>query len=201
MKLKLLFASALSLALFAHAHATTQTITVQDFKFTPNDVTIALGDTVKYVWLNGNHTTTSTTIPSGAATWDHPMTSSSTTFIYVPTVLGVYNYRCTPHESMGHIGKFTVVSTLGVSDYEVSRSMFNIYPNPAQSEINIAFSNNSTKISGINVVSITGKTVIESADLNNTKKTLDVSALANGMYFVRVIRDGKTYVRQFTIAR
>jgi plastocyanin len=201
MKLKLLFASALSLAMFAQARANTQLITVQNYKFTPNDVTIMLGDTIQYVWLNGSHTTTSTTIPSGAATWDHIISSSNTTFTYVPTVLGIYNYKCTPHESMGHIGKFTVVNTLGVSDYEVAKSMFNIYPNPAQSEINITFSNNSAKISAVNVVSITGKTVIENADVNNTKKTLDVSTLANGLYFVRVIQEGKTYVRQFTIAR
>ncbi len=75
----------------------THTITVASFSFTPNSVNAAVGDTIKWVWSNGSHTTTSTTIPNGAAAWDSPMNTNSTVFKYVVTQVGTYNYVCTPH--------------------------------------------------------------------------------------------------------
>lgn len=76
--------------------------------FSPNSVNAHIGDTVKFIWSSGTHTTTSTTVPTGAATWDAPLNASSTTFIYIISVAGSYNYKCTFHESMGMIGSFTV---------------------------------------------------------------------------------------------
>lgn len=91
------------------------TISVSNFSFspdgsTPSTVTIALGDTVRWSWVSGNHTTTSSsaTIPSGAATWNSNINSSTTFFEYKPTVAGTYNYVCTPHASMGMTGSFIV---------------------------------------------------------------------------------------------
>ncbi|MEP6684001.1 MAG: T9SS type A sorting domain-containing protein [Parafilimonas sp.] len=91
------------------AYSFTQIVTVQNHVFTPSNFTINLGDTIKWTWLNGSHTTTSLTIPAGAATWDHPINSSSTSFTYVPSKPGAYNYKCTPHFAMGMQGSFTVV--------------------------------------------------------------------------------------------
>lgn len=72
-------------------------------------VTIQLGDTIKWEWDNGSHTTTSTTIPAGAASWDEAINSTSTSFIYVPSVTGTYDYKCIPHQAMGMVGSFTVI--------------------------------------------------------------------------------------------
>ncbi len=88
----------------------TQIVTVQNHVFTPANFTINLGDTIKYTWLNGSHTTTSLTIPAGAASWDRPINSSSATFTYVPSKTGVYNFKCTPHFAMGMKGSFTVTA-------------------------------------------------------------------------------------------
>jgi plastocyanin len=74
-------------------------------------VTINLGDTIKFQWQNGSHTTTSTTIPAGATAWNQNINSGSTTYIYVPAVVGAYNYKCIPHELMGMVGSFNVVCT------------------------------------------------------------------------------------------
>ncbi len=65
-----------------------QNVTVQDHVFTPSSFTINLGDSVRFTWINGSHTTTSLIIPAGAATWDHPINSSSKSFIYVPSKTG-----------------------------------------------------------------------------------------------------------------
>lgn len=199
MKLKLLFLSAFSVAALA-ANANKLTITVQDFKFTPADATIALGDTVLFTWLNGAHTTTSKVIPAGAAAWDHAMTSTSTSFQYVPTVAGVYNYVCLPHESMGHIGKFTVTSGTGISDYEFGKVALDVYPNPASSVLNITFKD-SKKAFTVAVTDISGRTVIAPRTTAAAGISLDIAQLPEGMYITRIEQDGKILLRKFTVAR
>ncbi|MBV9963583.1 MAG: T9SS type A sorting domain-containing protein [Parafilimonas sp.] len=106
---KLCSAISLCLLFVLKGYSFTQIVTVQNHVFTPSSFTINLGDTVKWTWINGSHTTTSLTIPAGATAWNQNMNSGSTTFIYVPKVLGVYNYKCTPHQSIGMVGNFTVV--------------------------------------------------------------------------------------------
>ncbi len=90
-------------------YSTTYTVQVGNYFFNPQTITnVNPGDTIHWVWVTGTHTTTSTTIPAGAATWDEPITSSSPTYDYIPTVPGTYNYKCTPHAGMGMVGSFTV---------------------------------------------------------------------------------------------
>ncbi|GDX53273.1 hypothetical protein LBMAG27_23200 [Bacteroidota bacterium] len=93
---------------YSEANATTQVVTVANFQFAPTNFTINLGDTVLFTWISGTHTTTSTTIPGGAVSWNHSMNSSSVSFVYVPAVSGIYNYNCAIHASM--TGQFTVSS-------------------------------------------------------------------------------------------
>lgn len=96
---------------FATIH-TIQVGTGSGFSFSPSSgLSVQAGDTVEWVWASGTHTTTSGTIPSGAASWNANITSSATTFSYVPTVAGTYNYYCVYHQSMGMTGSFTVTCT------------------------------------------------------------------------------------------
>jgi hypothetical protein len=87
-----------------------------------------VGDTVKWVWASGSHTTTcdpatqaGTSLPAGAATWDEPITSVNTTYEYVVTVAGVYNYWCNPH-APEMAASFTASDALPVklSEFKVS---------------------------------------------------------------------------------
>lgn len=197
MKLRLLFLSLFSLVTVA-LHATTLTITVKNYSFTPADATINLGDTILFSWVNGEHTTTSTGIPSGAASWDRHINSANTSYTYVPTVAGTYNYQCTPHVTMGHVGKFTVNGTSSISDYNVTRNIFEVYPNPAQSVLNISL-NQVAKTSSILITDITGKQVIAQPEIKTAKLSFNIGNLPAGVYFVRLIQDGKTYTRKFAI--
>ncbi|MBC8315635.1 MAG: T9SS type A sorting domain-containing protein [Bacteroidales bacterium] len=92
------------------ASATVHTILVGNFYFNPSVITdVQVGDTIKWQWVEGSHTTTSTTIPAGAASWDSPITSGNQVFEYKVTVSGSYDYKCTPHSSI-QTGSFTAVS-------------------------------------------------------------------------------------------
>ncbi|MBX3386193.1 MAG: multicopper oxidase domain-containing protein [Phycisphaeraceae bacterium] len=57
--------------------------------------TITVGDTVQWVWLQGNHTTTS--VQGSMEVWNQPISSSSTTFSRTFTHLGTHWYYCIPH--------------------------------------------------------------------------------------------------------
>jgi len=97
-------------------YATKHIVTVQNFFFNPAVMPgVFVGDTVRWVWVNGSHTTTSTTIPFGAATWNNPINSSSPFFEYLITVPGTYNYRCNPHVGIGMIGTFTATNPPSLS--------------------------------------------------------------------------------------
>jgi plastocyanin len=74
-----------------------RTVQVSDFQFTPNNLNVTVGDTIKWQWVNGIHTTTSLTVPTGAAAWDSPITITNQTFFYRITTAGNYHYKCTPH--------------------------------------------------------------------------------------------------------
>jgi plastocyanin len=94
-------------------YSTTWTINVSNFQFTPSTLNVTVGDVIHFVWITGSHTTTSTSVPPGAATWNHNMNISNTTYDYTVTVAGVYNYWCTIH-APGMAGSFTASSAVPV---------------------------------------------------------------------------------------
>jgi plastocyanin len=63
-----------------------------DNDFRPNLINLHLGDTVKWQWVNGVHTTSSNGIPFTAQPWNALLDSTHTSFTYVVTVTGIYNY-------------------------------------------------------------------------------------------------------------
>ena len=85
------------------------------FQFLPsNNITIQLGNTIQWIPLDPptmSHTITSDNIPVGAVPfnqiWQLP---ADTFFQYIPQVIGLYQYVCTPHILNGMIGEFTVVN-------------------------------------------------------------------------------------------
>jgi plastocyanin len=83
-------------------------VNVQNLSFSPSTLpSVQLGDTIRWVWVSGNHTTTSLGIPQTAPAWDHLINSSNLFFEYIPSVPGDYNYKCTPHFPT-MVGSFSV---------------------------------------------------------------------------------------------
>ena len=97
----------------AASNAATKIIHVKNYQFSPNAVNAVVGDVIQWVWDNGSHTTTSTSVPSGAANWDSPMDATHTTFNYTLTVAGSYSFWCIPH-SPNMAGTLTVTGALPV---------------------------------------------------------------------------------------
>ena len=100
-----------------NVYAVKRVVSVGNFFFNPASISANVGDTMRWVWVAGFHTTTSLTVPPGAAIWDAPITSSSQTYEYKITVAGSYTYDCKIH-GLGMSGSFTaanVTPTLAVA--------------------------------------------------------------------------------------
>lgn len=74
------------------------------------------------------------------------------------------------------------VSLAGIEDNEESE-IFAIFPNPAQNELTLQFKDASAKT--ISITDVSGKSVLEVSANQNTK-TVDVSSLNAGVYFVNI---------------
>jgi len=170
--------------------------------FTPSTLTeVELGDTIRWEWVSGTHTTTSLGIPDGAPSWDSPLSSSSTFFEYVIKEAGTYNYKCTPHESVGMLGSFTVNSAASVRDFQSNISDITLYPNPAKDQMHLSFEAGVSNTGFLRIRDMLGKVINEtSIDISPGGNQLDVQVdyLRNGIYFLELnIRDKKRIVKRF----
>jgi len=96
--------------------ATKWIVNVQNFIFNPDNLPLVqLGDTIRWQWGGGSHTTTTTApnIPTGATVWNSAINSTVQFYEYIPSVAGNYYYWCQPHQGMGMDATFTVSSPPG----------------------------------------------------------------------------------------
>lgn len=179
-------------------YAMTHIVTVQNFDFIPNALQVMVGDTIIFQHAGGNHTTTSVSVPSGAAAWDSPISAANPTFAYVVPTAGPYAYVCTPHApdmAGGFVASAPVsVANVNSSELEYSagvnsdRQAFVRIDNPVNSDVQIQ------------IMDITGKSVanVYSGPLGTGETVLkaDMSAFNTGIYFVRMERAGKVYTKK-----
>lgn len=112
--MKKVFTLLLLCFLFIESKATKWTVTVENYQFSPSSLNVMVGDVIHWEWINGDHTTSSLTVPAGASSWDAPMNSTNTSFDYTVTTPGDYTYQCNIHPTL-MMGSITVSSTLPVT--------------------------------------------------------------------------------------
>ncbi len=197
--------SGLLLLLAFPSMATIVTVKQQSLTFNPKVFTVKVGDTIRWVWTAGTHTTTSANIPAAAASWDSPLTSSTTQFEYVVTAAGSYDYVCTPHADLGMVGSFTATGTLGINEEIVNNSV-KIYPNPAVNLTNVMFNADKSNTAVLSVYDLLGNQV-NKQDVSIRQGTnnllLPVESMQPGIYFVELkfMDQPAAIVRRFVKSR
>ncbi|HEY5533441.1 MAG TPA: T9SS type A sorting domain-containing protein [Ignavibacteria bacterium] len=200
---KIIFFLILGLFISTTIYARIITITVGpglSRTFVPSSVTDAVvGDTVKWVWDSGIHTTTSVTVPAGAATWDAPINSTSTSFSYVIQVPGTYNYECTFHVLMGMTGNFVATPSVGIRQIETVANKFELsqnFPNPFNPVTSIKFSIQEKSFVKLNIYDINGRLMTNLVNNNLSageyKYDFNAGNLSSGIYFYRIEADNLT---------
>ena len=122
-------------ATFSLLNSRAATIQVQvgagGLKFTPQNVTIHVGDTVRWTWVGSGHSSTSGTPGNPDGLWDSGVQNSGFVFTHTFTAPGTFNYFCSPHGlCCGMIGSVTVaeVDTVVITraQYTTSRSQLTV---------------------------------------------------------------------------
>lgn len=193
------------------SYSTIRNIMVSNFSFTPANINVTVGDTIKWTWSNGGHTTTcngtnGTTRPAGAAPWNSDLNSGSPTFTYVIRVAGLYHYVCEPHapDMAGDINAVTSsVSYLSepVQSYDLSQN----FPNPFNPVTNIKFSiPNSSKVV-ITVFNNAGKEmetlVNEKLNQGSYQVVWNAVNFTSGVYYYKIQTEGFIRTRKMLLIK
>lgn len=88
--------------LVAQAPGNVVVVELVGMTFSPADITVAPGTTVRWIYRNGGpHTVT----PTGHTQWSEAaLTTPNQTFEHTFTTVGTYNYHCVPHQASGMTG-------------------------------------------------------------------------------------------------
>ena len=107
---------------FFKSQAITWSVNVSSNQFSPASLNVKIGDVVHWVWVSGNHTTTSLLVPAGAASWDGTLNTAGDVFDYPVTATGSYFYQCDIHpaQMQGTITA-TAVTPVTLSVFNMTR--------------------------------------------------------------------------------
>lgn len=101
----------IQLAVAGVASAATVPVTQTGFTFVPDSVTVAVGDTVQWLYTSGDHTVTSGLSPFDPDMgfyFNSPLNVSNPIFLYVFDQPGAFPYFCLPHYFFGMTGVVVV---------------------------------------------------------------------------------------------
>jgi hypothetical protein len=89
---------------------------------------------------------------------------------------------------------FSYTQILSVETCKSSSDLqFNLYPNPANGQLNILANSKNASVMIVNPVG----DVLYKGDLVSDQNAIDVSQFKNGIYFVELFADGKTQIKKF----
>lgn len=156
-------------------------------------VTITGKDTI-------NKGSVDTLTASGGSSYVWTSGSSSDTTMVTPDSTQTYVVTATDTNGCSNKASFTVVVNLTTSLAAVSNSATTVlYPNPATNTINLEFKAPAATQGKIEVCDASGKVISTTVQKLSNGKTVqvDISGLAQGMYFVKVVTAKNTRVIKF----
>jgi len=203
----LFFILFITLLVTGSAYSATWVVQVSNFSFAPANLSVSVGDSIKWQWLTGDHTTTSTSVPAGASSWDAIINGTNQTHIYVVAVSGQYSYVCTPH-APGMAGSFTA-SPIGIksegNNVPEDFKLFQNYPNPFNPVTNIKFDIPKSTFVELTVYNLLGSKVevLVSRVLESGNYTVDwdASKYSSGIYFYKLSADNFVQTRKMTLIK
>lgn len=162
--------------------------------YDPQNLSIALGDVVNWVWVSGSHNVTSTSGPESFASGN---LNSPNEWSYTFDLAGVYDYECTLfNHAATQFGTITVAPSSVTEKANVAPN-FDIYPNPANDFVTI--DKNVSYTSDIRLFDITGKLVFTDINNNLMRTRISIADQPKGIYFIEVSINGRAQRRRLII--
>jgi plastocyanin len=192
------------------AHATTHLVQFGGsfgFTYSLNSMNVFVGDTIKWQGDFSMHPLSSTNVPAGAMVFHQ---ASGSTFSYIVTTAGMYNYQCDFHFSVGMTGSFnassvTSVKHKGTSSEPVTFLLKQNFPNPFNPETIISFDIPVQAFVSIKVYNLIGQKVATLVNGNMAaggySKSWNAASLPSGVYIYRLQAGTLTAARKLVLIK
>ncbi|MFZ2900150.1 MAG: plastocyanin/azurin family copper-binding protein [Saprospiraceae bacterium] len=168
---------------------TTHNVTVQNHSFNPANLSIQVGDTVRWTNNSGSHNVngTTATFPSNPESFGNSV-GTNWVFTHVFMTAGEYDYQCNPHAAMGMTGEITVTPVSSVSEAGVLQA--SVFPNPAHDFVAFEFEQEIEPGSTLLVYDMAGSEMARLL-VSGRSVRLETGSWPGGMYLYQVFK-GKT---------
>ncbi|GIV29022.1 MAG: hypothetical protein KatS3mg028_0088 [Bacteroidia bacterium] len=151
---------------------------------------------IQYIWFVGS-ATYSTTLTGASPVFNLPPGTYSVC-VQITLVNQAGTDTCTSwacdmvSDTVNNISLYKL-GTTGINNAGKTNSVFNLYPNPVKDKLNVQYNQRiSDKIS---ILDVTGR-VLKTENISDDLKTLDVSELENGIYYIRINDITKMFIKQ-----
>lgn len=172
--------------------------------FTPNTLTITVGDTVRWTNTGGFHNVVAddNSFTSGAPS------SSPWVYEFVFTVVGSFPYSCEVHVALGMTGVITVQNPTSVNDDEITVKDFELkqnYPNPFNPSTKISFLIPASGFVNLKVFNVLGNEVAlllnEQLFAGEHTVPFNAAGLSSGVYFYALTVNGFTKTKEMVLLK
>ena len=192
---------------FLNSKATSFTVNISGFSYSPSSLTVTVGDVIT-IGASGIHPLVQVDAAAFAAPSNTAMAGGwgvqSATYTFTVATVGTIYYVCQNHYLSGMKGSITVNAT-GVVENTAFINQFNLYPNPAQNNVQIGFNlTNSSNVSvklfnllGQEVSVLTPNTFLAEGNYNLNYEL--PSSISNGSYFMELSSNDKKSTKKLLV--
>ncbi len=163
-------------------------VTVKNTYFSPADININIGDTVRWTNIEGSHNVNGTqvTFPDNPESFGNSV-GEGWILTHVFSISGKYNYQCDPHAAFGMTGSIKVGEVTNFQNISESNNSVVLYPNPVINYFTIEISEQLYKDYQLDltVYNSIGNMILFYQNIIN-KQTYDISNLPSGIYFYQI---------------
>lgn len=187
--------------------ATSYTITTVGTTYSPNTLTVSIGDVVT-ISANANHplaeVSQTTWNANGTATLSTGFGNKTSNYTFTVSTANDIYYVCTNHVGMGMKGMITV-STVGVKEQTEAIANVSIFPNPAKNQFSVRFNSVENGNVTAKLYSICGQeieTIAINKEYNLGVTTLNIDLQNNipaGVYFIQLNYNSKKTTKKLII--
>ena len=158
-------------------------VEASNYVFNPEELEIAVGDTVEWRNIEGSHNVNGTqeTYPSNPESFGNDV-GTDWVYSHVFNVAGQYEYQCDVHVAQGMTGTITVSET--VAAFEKEFNSLKIYPNPVTERAWIETSMLNPEEIRMTIYDLNGKMQKAEYRILDDKLELDVERLGEGIYII-----------------
>lgn len=190
-------------------HATTQVIQFGGslgLEYSPNVISVAVGDTIKWEGDFSMHPLSSTSIPAGAASFHQ---GSGSVFIYPIEVAGTYLYQCDFHFSLGMTG--TINATLTDVENNLTSliphelKLYQNYPNPFNPATTINYQLPANEKVVLKIYNLLGEEIATLVNGNQLagihSVNFNAARYSSGIYFYSIRTNNLTVTKKMLLVK